>query len=163
MLIAKKSTREIIYEALVDAYNTLQMPVTRDVLSMATNIKKTIIDEHLDGLIKVEETVIRVERGLYAPVIKFPETRAISRTVLPGGLNKLEIGTQCIDLTPAEARIMNVVFGGANEYRESEAILQSRALMAQMATTLTRMQREINALRQMTLGENVMQGKLELM
>jgi hypothetical protein len=112
MTIASKSTREEIHEALVVAFNTLQRPVTREMLHLVTGISKTTIDEHLKVLMDDDETVIRVGRGLFEPVIKHPETRPISKTMLPGGLVKLEVGDVCIDLTPREYRIVRGLFGG---------------------------------------------------
>ena len=164
MQIAKKSTREIIYEALVDSYNTSQRAVTRETLNAITGIKKTTIDEHLDKLVNDEGSVIRVDRGFYEPVIRFPETRAISKTVLPGGLVKLDIADRCLDLTPAENRIMKELFGGGNEFHEAEAMQQSRALIAQQAVILNRLQREVSALREHVreMSGNVPQMHLEL-
>jgi hypothetical protein len=156
MKISSKSTRETIHEALVDAFNSSQRPVTRETLHFVTGISKATIDEHLDKLITVEETVIRVERGLFEPVIKHPETRPISKTVIPGGLIKLEIGDKCIDMTPSENRIMKELFGGRNDFHEAEAMQQSRVLMAQMATNLVTAARETRALRERVL---VLEGK----
>ena len=164
MQIAKKSTRETIYDALVDCYNTSQRAVTRDMLNAITGIKKTTIDEHLDKLVNDDQTIIRVDRGFYEPVIKFPETRSISKTVLPGGLVKLDIADKCLDLTPAENRIMKELFGGGNEFHEAEAMQQSRALIAQQAVSINGLKREMTALREMLkqLAAGVPQLRLEL-
>lgn len=112
MTIASKSTRATIFEALLDAFNVLQHPVTRETLHAVTGISKTTIDEHLKVLMDVDETVIRVDRGLFEPVIKHPEERIISKTMLPCGLVKFEVGDVCIDLTPREYRIVRGLFGG---------------------------------------------------
>ena len=164
MQIAKKSTRETIHDALVYCYNTSQRPVTRDMLSAVTNIKKTTIDEHMDKLINDELTAIRVDRGLFEPVVKFPETRAISKTVMPGGLVKLDIADSCLDLTPAENRIMKELFGGGNDYHEAEAMQQSRVLMAQQAVSINNLHRKIAALRDLvqSLAGNAPQMMLAL-
>ena len=164
MKVAEKSTRETIHDALVDCYNTYQRPVTRDMLNAVTGIKKTTIDEHMDKLINEDLTAIRVDRGLFEPVIRFPETRAISKTVMPSGLVKLDIADACLDLTPAENRIMHGLFGGANPYYEAEAMQQSRVLIAQQAVSIHVMKREMLALRELlrTMMGNAPQMMLAL-
>lgn len=146
MQVAKKSTRETIYDALVDCFNKTQRDVTREMLYEVTGIKKATIDEHLDKLIDEEQTVVRVMRGYFQPVIKFPETRAMSRTILPSGMNKVEIGDFCLDLTPAEGRKFGALFGGGDSVQESEAVQQNRVLVARYAVENKKMKAEIAAL-----------------
>lgn len=152
MKISSKSTRETIHEALVDAFNSTQRPVTRETLHLVTGISKATIDEHLDKLITVEESVVRVERGLFEPVIKHDDTRAISKTILPNGLVKLEVGDTCLALTPCENRILKELFGGSNTFVEAEAMQQARMLAAQLSTKLINAARETNALRERVLA-----------
>lgn len=157
MKVSAKSTRQTIFEALTDAFNATQRPVTRETLHIVTGISKATIDEHLDKLITVEETVIRMERGLFEPVIKHDETRAVSKTILPNGLVKLEVGDTCLTLTPCENRILKELFGGSNTFMEAEAMQQSRILAAQLSTKLVNAGRETNALRERLLA---VEGKL---
>lgn len=148
MKISEKSSREIVYEALVGCYNAGQEYVTRETLIDVTRLKKTIVDEQLKNLIDVHGTVIRIKSGFFQPVVKFPETRAISKTVMPGGLVKLDIADSYLELTPAENRIMKELFGGGNEYHEAEAMQMARVLIAQQAVTLNKLQRDLSALRE---------------
>ncbi len=51
--------------------------------------------------------MLRLERGKYAPAETFHETRAMSRTILPGGIVKCEIGEigdMVLSLSPYEDR-----------------------------------------------------------
>lgn len=149
MKLAKKTSMQIVYEALVGCYNAGQEYVTRETLVDVTGLKKTNVDEQLKTLIDEEMTVIRVKAGFFQPVIVFPETRAISKTVMRGGLVKLEVGSEYLALSPAENRIMKELFGGGNEYHESEAMQMARVLAAQQAVAIKKMNRDIEALRDM--------------
>lgn len=144
--VAEKSTRETIHDALVDCYNAYQRPVTRGQISELTGIKNSTIDEHMDKLINEDQTAIRMDRGLFEPVIRFAETRAISKTLMPSGMVKLDIADVCLDLTPAEHRLMYGFFGGGNPYAEAEAMQANRVLIAQQQVSIHGMNRKIAAL-----------------
>ena len=55
----------------------------------------------------------RLLRGIYELVEDYPETRVISKTVLPGGYVKWDIGNEVLTLTPAEDRTMAQMSIGA--------------------------------------------------
>jgi len=164
MQIAKKSTRETIYEALVDCYNLNQESVTPAQLIAITGFNKHMVNDQLEALIYEDETVIRLSRGYFQPVIKFPDTRPMSRTVLPGGLNKFEVGDESINLTPAESRMATALWGGGNAIHEAEAVQQNRALAAQQAVRIVKLTRAVEALegKLRELTDNVPQLNLEL-
>ena len=145
MQVSKKFARDTIYDALVDCYNETQMDVTRETLRKVTGLKQVTVDEHLRQLIDVDQKVQRGKRGNYRPAAVFPESRAVSCTVLTSGMAKIEIGDICIDLTPAEARKLAPMLGGGL-IAESEAIQQNRLLMAQQAANGKKLQAEIRAL-----------------
>jgi hypothetical protein len=145
MQIANRVTRETVYEALVDCYNETQRDVKRETLRKITGIKQVTVDEYLRQLIDVDQKVERRKRGYFRPAVVFAESRAVSCTVLPSGMAKVEIGDYCMDLTPAEARKLAPMLGGG-AIAESEAIQQNRLLMARYALENKKNRKEINAL-----------------
>ncbi|ULJ66669.1 hypothetical protein [Wielerella bovis] len=100
----RENTNEIIYSAALDLHQNNQV-VTREALQKATGQTKTVIDDRLkvltdDGLMR------RVERGVYIPIFKHHAARVISKTILPDGSIRLDIGDDVLDLTPHEAMIL---------------------------------------------------------
>lgn len=145
MQVSKKFARDTIYDALVDCYNETQQDVTRETLLKITGIRPVTFDMHLNRLIDEDQKVQRGKRGNYRPAHVFPESRAVSGTVLVSGMVKVEVGEQYMELTPAEARKLAPMLGGGL-IAESEAIQQNRLLMAQMAAERKKFRAEINAL-----------------
>lgn len=131
MKIAKTSVRATVYDALVDIFNGTQRDVTPTQIMAVTGFNKFMVNDQLELLINEDQTVVRMTRGYFQPVIRFPETRALSRTILPNGMTKIEIGDICLDLTPAEGRKFGGLFGDKDAVRESEAVQQYRILAAQ--------------------------------
>lgn len=145
MQVSKKFARDTIYDALVDCYNETQMDVTRETLRKITGLKQVTVDEHLRRLIDEDQKVQRGKRGNYRPAHAFPESRAVSGTVLTSGMVKVEVGDYCMELTPAEARKLAPMLGGGL-IAESEAIQQNRLMMAQHAADAKKLKAEINAI-----------------
>lgn len=143
MHISEKSIRETIYDALVDCHNSTQEAVAREMLLKVTGIKPVIFDEQMRQLIDVDQTVIRKKRGLFLPALVFPESRAVSGTVLTSGMVKVEVGDHCMELTPAEARKLAPMLGGG-AIAESEAIQQNRLLMAKYLSETKKNKRQIS-------------------
>jgi hypothetical protein len=128
--VSKIFARQTVYDALVDCYNQTQRDVTRETLREITGLKQVTVDEHLRQLIDVDQTVERRRRGYFRPAAVFPESRAVSCTVLTSGMAKIEIGDICIDLTPAEARKLAPMLGGGaiGYYGADKAIEGGRSL-----------------------------------
>ena len=111
--MAEKSTRttsEIIYQTIVDLTNSNRV-ASRQVISGITNIKMSIVDDHIkrmrdDGRLRL------VVNGIVEPVEDAREDRAVSMTYLPKGGCKLEIGEICIELTLRETRLIGLATGG---------------------------------------------------
>ncbi len=98
----EKSSTDIVYDAICDLHN-LEQVVTRETLSQVCDLPMTKIDDRISTLID-NDMVVRVQRGVYVPVVRHPPARLISKTVLPDGTVKIDIGDDVWTLTPKEAR-----------------------------------------------------------
>jgi len=78
----------------------------------ACGLKLSTVDDNLKAL-KEDSLIWAPERGVYRPVAVHPPARAISKTILPGGLIKLEIGDEVLTLTPQENRMLAELQAGA--------------------------------------------------
>ncbi|AVS68145.1 hypothetical protein C8245_22990 [Paracidovorax avenae] len=106
---ATSSTMKVL-EAVRDLHG-LQQLVTRETLEQATNLRLHVIDERIRFLIN-QGLVRRDQRGVYVPVVAWPESRAISKTLLPDGSVKIEIGDVVLLLTPHEDRMLSQLQAG---------------------------------------------------
>ena len=97
-----QNSTQIIFDAVHDLHNQEQI-VTRTTLATILDMKIGIIDDRLSHLVDTGK-IIRVERGVYVPVIQHPPSRLMSKTVLPDGTVKIDIGDDVLTLTPKEAR-----------------------------------------------------------
>lgn len=127
--MSNKNSTDAIFDAVVDLHNNEQI-VTRTTLAAILDIKIGIIDDRLSYLVDIEK-IMRVERGVYVPVIQHPVSRIMSKMVLPDGTVKIEIGDEVLTLTPKEARTLgNLVVAEAMQYSNIElghnmAVIQS--------------------------------------
>ena len=88
--MSTKSNAEAILEAIEDLHNQEQI-VTRETLAQLTNLKLSIIDDRLSYLVD-SGYIIRVQRGVFVPAPKHRPSRLMSKTVLPDGTVKIDIG-----------------------------------------------------------------------
>lgn len=128
--MSNKSNADLILEAIKDLHNQEQI-VTRETLAQLTNLKLSIIDDRLSYLVD-SGYIIRVQRGVFVPAPKHRPARLMSKTVLPDGTVKIDIGDdQILTLTPREARHLgSLMVAEAMQYSNIEmghhmAILQS--------------------------------------
>ena len=103
-----KSNNQQVWDACVDLSNQ-ERHITRKVLAELTGLKMQIVDDHVERLITYGR-LRRVGYGVLEIVEQFPPPRPISKTVMPNGVVKIEIGDQCLDLTPKEARTIGEMF-----------------------------------------------------
>jgi hypothetical protein len=101
----------LVLEAIRELHSQ-GLPSTRDALTRVTGLKLITIDESLKSL-KDMELVWAPERGVYRPIHLHPPSRAMSKTILPNGLVKLEIGDDVLTLTPQENRMLAELQAGA--------------------------------------------------
>jgi len=106
-----KTTKQQILDAIHDLHNAEQM-VTREALMEVTGLKLTIIDDRV-GVLVDDGLVIRLGRGVFVPAARHPPARPISKTLMPDGTVKIEIGDTVLDLTPREDRLLASIQAGA--------------------------------------------------
>lgn len=127
--MSNRNSTDVIFDAVVDLHNNEQI-VTRTTLAAILDVKIGIIDDRLSYLVDTDR-IMRVERGVYVPVIQHPVSRIMSKMVLPDGTIKIEIGDDVLTLTPKEARTLgNLVVAEAMQYSNIElghnmAVIQS--------------------------------------
>lgn len=100
-----------VYEAVRELRAADQI-ATRETVAELSGLKLAVVDDRLrtlvdDGMLK------RLIRGIYELVEQYPPARVISKTVLPGGYVKLEIGDELLTLTPQEDRALALLQTGA--------------------------------------------------
>lgn len=100
----RENTSEIIYSAALDLYQSQQI-VSRKALAEVTGQKMSVVDDRLKVLVD-DGLMRRVENGVYIPIFKHHESRIISKTIMPDGSIKIDIGDEVLELTPHEAMIL---------------------------------------------------------
>ncbi|WAB91982.1 hypothetical protein OSS47_28355 [Pseudomonas citronellolis] len=141
-----KSSTQIILEAVRDLHAQEQI-VTRDTLAEVTGLKPGIVDDRLKALID-DMLVLRVERGVFVPAPELPPARPVTKTLIPGGWVKIEIGDDHIlTLTPAENRALGELMSGAGQqYAAIEIGHQNAILAAELAAKVRKLEKQIKAL-----------------
>lgn len=115
----EKSSTDIVFDAICDLHNQEQV-VTRETLSQICSLPMSKIDDRISTLID-NDMVIRVQRGVYVPTIRHPPARLMSKTVLPDGTVKIDIGDDVLTLTPKEARTLgSMMVAEAMQYSNIE-------------------------------------------
>ncbi len=107
----QRTTKQQILDAIQDLHNAEQM-VTREALQEVTGLKLSIVDDRTAVLVD-EGLVIRKGRGVFVPAVQHPPARPISKTLMPDGTVKIEIGDTVLDLTPREDRLLASIQAGA--------------------------------------------------
>jgi hypothetical protein len=115
-----------IFDAVCELH-ALEQAATRETVAELTGLKLAIIDDRL-GFLANEGRVKRVLRGLYVPVEQHPPARPMSKTILPDGMVKIEVGDQVLELTPREDRTLAMLQAGAAT--QAAALETGRQLVA---------------------------------
>lgn len=138
-IMSADSTARVL-DAVRDLHAAHQR-VTRDAVQAATGLVMHVVDERLRVLTNGGQ-LRRVGRGEYEPIQAWPEPRPISKTLLPGGLVKIEIGDTVITLSPAEDRMLSSLQGGALlQLSAIETTRQSDALYSAVLAHMQRLER----------------------
>ncbi len=95
---------ERVYQA-VQELRAAEQIATRETVAALTGLKLSIVDDRLSTLVD-DDRLKRLIRGVYELVEAYPAPRAISKTVLPNGYVKYDIGDDVITLTPKEDRVL---------------------------------------------------------
>lgn len=143
-MTAQRTTKQQILDAIVDLHNAEQM-VTREALQEVTGLKLTIIDDRVAVLVD-EGSVLRKGRGVFEPAAKHPPARPISKTQMPDGTVKIEIGDDVLTLTPREDRILAKLQAGvAVELAAIDSGKEVAVLVASMRTRIGRLEAQLRA------------------
>jgi hypothetical protein len=111
--MTEPKTSDVVLEAIQDLHASEHL-ATREALTEITGMKLSIIDDRLTHLVNTGQ-VIRRQRGVFEPAMTHPAARAISKTILPDGLVKIEIGDEVLTLTPREDRYLSNLMAGARQ------------------------------------------------
>ncbi|MHA3112903.1 hypothetical protein [Acinetobacter sp. ANC 4193] len=153
--MSTKSNAEAILEAIEDLHNQEQI-VTRETLSQLTSLKLSIIDDRLSYLVD-SGYIIRVQRGVFIPAPKHRPSRLMSKTVLPDGTVKIDIGDdEVLTLTPREARALgNLMVAEAMQYSNIEMGHHMAILQSEVSGQVRKLTRQVEGL----VGKGI-QGEL---
>lgn len=122
---------DIYQQAIVELHN-LQQVATRYTVQALTGMPLGRVDDRIKALV-IQERIKRQLKGQYVPVETHPPARAISKTLMPDGMVKIEIGDDVLTLTPAEDRALSTLMAGA---ATQVAQIHSSQLMAEMASVM---------------------------
>ena len=149
----QRTTKQQILDAINDLHGAEQL-VTREALQEVTGLKLTIIDDRVATLVD-EGAVIRKGRGVFVPAIQHPPARPISKTVMPDGMIKIEIGDMVLELTPKEDRALaSLQAGTAVQFAAIETGQELSTLVAAMRTRVAKLEaqlREAKGYKQMVI------------
>lgn len=140
------STQRVL-EAIQDLHNQEQI-VTRETLAELTGLKLTVIDDRL-GVLADDGAILRVQRGVYVPAPHHPPARPMSKTVIPDGTVKIEIGDEVLTLTPREDRMLaNLQAGAAAQAAAIETGRNAALMAAELGAEIKRLRRIVVGLQQ---------------
>lgn len=141
---AKATSTQRIYDAVCELHE-LEQVATRETVAELTGLKLSVVDDRLGALVD-EGKLKRVLRGIYVPVETHPPTRSISKTVLPDGCVKVEVGDEVLTLTPREDRILASLLAGAATHAAAiESGRQTVTLVTEYAARISRVENIVRA------------------
>lgn len=141
----RKSTTALVLEAVQDLHAQEQI-VTRETLAELTGLKLSVIDDRL-GTLADDGAILRVQRGVYVPAPHHPPARPMSKTVMPNGMVKIEIGDEVLSLTPREDRALaNLMAGAAAQAAAIETGRNTAILAAELGEQVKQLRRQVTAL-----------------
>lgn len=128
-----------VLEVIQDVCN-VERSITRERISEITGLRMSIVDDHVRRLVD-DGCIVRLKAGVFEVAQAFPPARPISKTLLPSGLVKLEIGSEYFELSPREVRMMGSLFAGdALAYSNVD---NRRGELDDVVTTASRSSREL--------------------
>lgn len=104
------TSTQLVFDAARDLH-AMGEEITREGLMAATGLKQYIVDERLRVLVG-DERMKRVGRGAFALGEQYHESRAMSKTLLPSGEVKYEVGDQLVELTSYEDGVLMLLACG---------------------------------------------------
>ena len=138
------SSTQRVHQA-VRELRALEQIATRETVAELTGLKLAIVDDRLRALVD-DGKLKRLMRGVYELVEEYPETRAISKTVLPTGYVKYDIGDHVLTLTPTEDRVLSQLgIGAAGQAVMIHSTNQHLYLATELAAKVEKLEREMKA------------------
>lgn len=118
------TSTQLVLDAARDLH-AMGEEITREGLVAATGLKQHIVDERLRVLVG-DDRMKRVGRGAFALGEQYHESRAMSKTMLPSGEVKYEVGDQLVELTSYEDGVlMLLACGPINQMTLADASKQA--------------------------------------
>ncbi|KZK32018.1 hypothetical protein A4F85_04700 [Delftia sp. GW456-R20] len=140
-----------IYDA-VRELRSLEQIATRETVAELTGLKMAVVDDRLRTLVD-DGKLKRLLRGVYELVEVYPATRVISKTVLPTGYVKYDIGDFVLTLTPVEDRVLaQLGMGAAGQAILINSANQHLYLATELAAKVEKLERELKAHRAANKG-----------
>lgn len=138
----------LIWQTILELRNT-ERRINRTALAALTGLKPGIVDDHVERWIEKDQ-LRRAGAGELEVVEHFPATRPISKTTLPNGLVKLEIGSDLLELTPTEARTLaRDLAGHAQELAQVDAANKAMIVAHEQARELKLVRKEVKRLQEL--------------
>ena len=152
ILVEEKRDRfangHLIWQTILELRNT-ERRINRTALAALTGLKPGIVDDHVERWIEKDQ-LRRAGAGELEVVEHFPATRPISKTTLPNGLVKLEIGSDLLELTPTEARTLaRDLAGHAQELAQVDAANKAMIVAHEQARELKLVRKEVKRLQEL--------------
>lgn len=152
----------LIWQTILELRNT-ERRINRRALADLTGLKPGIVDDHVERLIE-KDLLRRAGNGELEVVEQFPATRPISKTTLPNGIVKLEVGSDYAEFTPAEARIIaREFYGHLHELAQAESSNRAVVLCHELARELKEARRKIQALERNMVATDVEPKQMALL
>lgn len=101
----KQTNGELIFQTCVDLTNAGRA-ITRTRLEELTELRISVIDEHVTRLINEKGLLRRVTNGNYELVEQFPARRAVSVTAQADGQVCIEVGDDILKVYPSEWKVI---------------------------------------------------------
>jgi hypothetical protein len=142
-----RRSADTVFEAVEDLHNQEQI-VTRETLAEVTGLKLSVIDDRLAYLVD-NGKILRVQRGVFVPAPVHHPARYISKTLLPDGTVKIEIGDDVLTLTPREDRALaRLMVGAAQEYSAIEIGHQAAHFANELRAQIRQIRRDVSILQE---------------
>lgn len=138
-------TLMLVFEAIRQIHDAGGEPTRERIVAM-TGLKPTTVDDRIKVL--RGEGMISPLKQCYRPLHQHVAAQAVSCTVMPNGIYKIEKGDEVMTLVPAEARqLAPMLAGKALEASALERVQEMEARMVEMAQQLREVQRRYKALK----------------
>ncbi len=136
-------TLMLVFEAIRQIHDAGGEPTRERIVAM-TGLKPTTVDDRIKVL--RGEGMISPLKQCYRPLHQHVAAQAVSCTVMPNGVYKIEKGDEVMTLVPAEARqLAPMLAGKALEASALERVQEMEARMVEMARALQEAERRYKA------------------